>query len=131
MRGIKFRAWDKIKEEMLSFGELLLLQTELIQDGMDGYTFLEDGDLVIMQYTGLKDIEGQEIYEGDIVEGEIIFQGRTMEIKGRIGYNHCRYVVLEYNCLLYEFSNQFDGKGKYIKIIGNKYENPKLLEEIE
>ena len=133
MRKIKFRAWDKKKKKMwedidlnhsAKYGFLMV----------DNDSFDEMGvsrELVLMQYTGLVDKNGKEIYEGDIVKGEVMFQGEPMEIKGQIKYVHCRFVILEHMCSLYQFSNKFDGKGRWIKVIGNKFENPELLEEVK
>ena len=76
------------------------------------------------QYTGLKDKNNKEIYEGDIVKGEIEFQGQSMKIEGQIKYTHCRFMIAEYNCSLFQFSNDFAGSGFWLKVIGNKYKNP-------
>lgn len=64
MREIKFRAWDKGLNEMTYSG--------LHSIGFDGKVYYGNADfsdygLEIMQYTGLKDKNGKEVYEGDIV----------------------------------------------------------------
>jgi uncharacterized phage protein (TIGR01671 family) len=106
MREIKFRAWDKETKKM-SYGNIEHF------DDMLGFRFehFETDEPIFMQYTGLKDKNGREIYEGDIV------LHHTLERKFFINYN---FKTL---CELEDFSTN------YIEVIGNIYEDRELLKE--
>lgn len=106
-REIKFRVWDKAYQ--------VLVPWESCKDVLCFET-LEDKNFHFMQSTGLKDKNGKEIYEGDVVKhgvykGEVVFSGGEYMAGGSIGVQ-----------------NGMIGF-KYCEIIGNRYEHKHLLEE--
>jgi len=129
MREIKFRAWDKEKNEM----------TESICLGGLHIPYNSNQDnYVLMQYTGLKDKNGKEIYEGDIVACERSFWKENKKI--------CVVEWKEYDAgfnLFYpndpvdsevladrkkeQELSMFQVWEHEREIIGNIYENPDLL----
>ena len=135
MREIKFRAWDKNREEMINEPEFINLE------GRDFVIFIEHeaiwekndyegAEFEIMQYTGLKGKNGVEIYEGDIVANiprfcEIPCHGlhdsaeivKMKEIEGSDD--------MGIDCIGYPL--YWTG----YEIIGNIYENPELLKSLD
>lgn len=86
----------------------------------EGYK-IADEDLILMQYTGLKDKNGKEIYEGDIVESEknmMFNQGKQTD---QVRFEDGAFKVATVN--LSTITTSF-----YPEVIGNIYENPELLE---
>ena len=105
MREIKFRAWFIQQKEMLKIW--LQIKHGILHQG--------DENCIIMQYTGLKDEEGTEIYEGDIIE--------YFEVRGP-GLSETRRCVVSWDNL----AAGFYGIEEEGEIIGNIYENPELIE---
>lgn len=151
MKLIKFRAWDKIKKVMLydvqdtyddyhadNFYQIL---NERIPDEIGCWDEDSEHRYEVMQFTGLYDKNGKEIYEGDIL------RGFTYPYLSDDHYNYLAEVVWFDNCAAFgivthkakdsKVSGISDGNTDYMvfwnpddwEVIGNIYENPELLGE--
>ena len=119
----KFRAWLKKEQKMDNeIDHISWLEDELYCIG-DGITYMVLAeDLVLMQSTGLKDKNGKEIFEGDIVsidtdEFDLLF----------VKYESGIYWLMDDEECVEHLSDYY----KYVSIVGNIYENPELLEVTE
>ena len=133
---LRFRAWLKKEQKMDNeIDHISWLEDELYCIG-DGITYMVSAeDLVLMQSTGLKDKNGKEIFEGDIVR-TTRFLGRADEIGGFYEYEK-DYVgvvkvlegswVIDTGIVAVRLWSEIDES----EVLGNIYENPELLEDKE
>ena len=121
MREIKFRVWDKENKKMMKVSSLSLENKEIAVRENGTYHFFRMQNLELMQYTGLKDKNGKEIYEGDIV----ILNDAEEENRCIVKYKYGSYILVDGD-LREDLSNV---EAKFLEVVGNIYENKNLLEE--
>ena len=118
MREIKFRAWDVFKKKMDTFENYLDWCKE---NDMETTPFHKTRRWILMQYTGLLDKSGFEIYEGDIVKELGFLPEPREEIIKVVEWDSTRAGFL---------GKRISGTGFGVvigEVIGNIYENPELL----
>lgn len=131
MREIKFRGWSKEDRKMHYYNKWFTLChsktlcfDEEIEDiwYVDGSYVNYPDRVVLMQYTGLKDKNGKDVFEGDIVKcsrgcvHEVVWE-KAKPFGDMGGWN------------LSGLTGKYDWIESHSEVIGNIYENPNLLSE--
>lgn len=128
MRELKFRAWDMCND---CWSDEYLASTEdgrIIEFNTDGSTEEWKDRFLLEQYTGLKDKNGKEIYEGDIIQEEIDFNSKMTD--GVFTY------VVEWDNDTLSYGLRGSGNSIHdelwevnasVEIVGNIHENQDLL----
>lgn len=151
MRQIKFRLWDsknncwyeptfeayrgKVEEVMISPRGRLTMRTmtEFVDESMFPDRF------ELMQFTGLHDNNGREIYESDIVRVQETMDGGRivcLEAIASVFWNKERGCwgcegEFEGHLADYAFGTELNMMGNVCEVVGNIYENPELMEVAE
>ena len=136
-REIKFKVWCKENEEFIQFNKMGFSEDGSLwyaqgvdenEEETDPPYFENQNDWELMQYTGLKDKNGVEIFDGDIVSS-IDFE-HNREHKGIVVFDRGGFrVALQIKEFKFKLPfNSFEENESSLQVLGNIYENPELLE---
>ena len=137
MRAIKFRAWDTVMKDWVPMGVNHISDLVRIKATKKKGEFLIDTfdsgsrRLILMQFTGLKDRNGKEIYEGDIIKYHYFYFADGSEIEKEhvcsVKYDDsfANFDAMDKEGFAHFLGNASDDG---IEIIGNIHENPELLQ---
>ena len=118
-REIKFRVWiTKCKQMSLPYS---IYRTN--------YNGCDPEDYILMQYTGLKDKNGKEIYEGDLLRcfGQIPCKKERNDHIGKISYFIHGFQIFLWDGKDWCAPKRISYCADQLEVIGNIYENPELL----
>lgn len=133
-RLLKFRAWSKNINK-----HFMAIQGELDLETLQSFMFHYSDQPIIMQFTGFKDYNGKEIYEGDIIlftnvrdctqkkKYQIYFNNECGSWYCENGMELCNILVEQNNDDWKRSQNWTINNNQYVRVIGNIYENSELL----
>ena len=136
MREIKFKAYAKAYNKIVNVDrlglnsdgtaqEIIVAERELGEYDSDEWADLQAGEFELLQYAGLKDKNGKEIYEGDIVSFKSAHSNYDYKTIGEVVW-YCGEAAFLVECNG-EIFKHFD-EIREIEVLGNVYENPELLQ---
>ena len=135
MSLLQFRAWNKKTQSFIDYGDLVLdLRSGKIYAGDIGLvesTIDVTDQIELMQSTGMKDKNGVEIFEGDVVlvsvqNGFDYLDNKVCVVKNSIDYSGLVCATVDEDLEYRIFNTELFEEYTY-EVIGNIYENPKLL----
>ena len=129
----KFRVWNEKTESFIDYGDLMLdLKNGKVYSGDVGipeYTIDVTNQVILMQYTGCRDKNGIEIYEGDVIKDKY---DKTWLVQWYVG----AFVITnkipdsDGQTSTYSHFSNLSNHHFYFEVIGNMWENPELLEVV-
>lgn len=131
-REIKYRCWDKITGKIWPVSEIHFIAENGVSVHMKGRPYEGDKFLTLvtyerlMQYTGLKDHSGKEIYEGDILASE---DGDGQYVDGIVKWHDLGFTLCDKDGYVTDSDATHDADNwKDLDIIGNIFETPKIAD---
>lgn len=125
MREIKFRIWDIDKRKFivnetdrLGYGDTKKCMSERVDFENNSVEINADESYILSEYTGLKDMKGKEIYEGDI-----LFETFREE------YFKVVFENGSFRAEVDEYSLDLEDHANICEVVGNIYENAELMED--
>lgn len=122
MREIKFRVWCNERKEMLQIQRHSFKTNKSMPYGWNLEYVFDD----IMQYTGILDFNGVEVYEGDIIK---LIEDRNRDdifepfIAGQVKFRNGSFYITDGTI------SRFRWEDYVVEVVGNIYENPELLDD--
>ena len=142
----KFRVWLKKEGNMAAIGDMHFKDGELYFIRLEQIAPITYGtswnhvpkhkseDVVLMQSTGAKDKKGAEIFEGDIIEHRYNspLSGELVVHRFRVAWDemYSRFCTIGIG-LRHGVDLSSSASSRHFEVIGNIYENPEMLEEVE
>lgn len=125
MREIKFRAWDPASKVMYPVEAINFHGRERVTVQYNPIKKISLDSVYLMQYIGVQDKSGVEIYEGDIIQHQSGKYGTDFEIKWSP-------ILCGFTAMQIESGHPSpqlnQGTMSYFEVVGNIYENPELVE---
>lgn len=125
----KYRAWDK-HTKVMTYSVNVYSEAKdedcwwcadvLNENGDTSYCFEKDTG-VLMEFTGLKDKNGKEIWEGSVIKGKLTIEEDCYDFKGEVIYRDGRFQIEQADFDLWHYDS--------LEVIGNIYEDEKLLKQ--
>lgn len=138
MKELKFRAFHKPSNKMFDVGMIDFLANELtgIEDLGNGFSMghfnKQIKDCELMQFTGLKDVDGKKIFEGDIIQdindNNSLRYGKDNNLTPVEFYNGSFGISVIFDGAFVPLY-PYDVDGFKFKVVGNIYQNSELLEK--
>ena len=126
-REIKFRAWDKTSKSMIKDYAHIGMFGELVVTSFHDSAYSDSGcpNLTLLQYTGIKDKKGKEIYEGDVVKylGWEVRNNRQIRPERIKGIGNETWIADLHSLWCISTGNSMGT----VEIVGNIYENTNLI----
>lgn len=129
--NMKFKMFVKTTRKIYQVGKIDFENKRVYLENEDNYTqsYFHFDDVILIPFTGIYDREGNEVYNGDIIEYRVgRFVDMTLVKWGKVEFSFLKRTRISANKVGWK-RGTYQGIPNYGKVIGNMYQNPELLEK--